>query len=307
MKFTKLMYNDDRKDVNRTKHKFKQRRKKQMLKEKLKEIEVLVENKKFDEAEQLYYEIAKEYSGRYEPWLGLLNLYQKECITYEDEKYIKCIDKVLELCKNKKKRLELKVVCQTYEEVEDLVEHVLQGEEGNIIKEKNHYPFDSHIIEDPLDFMMNSNVVEEEIEIIASKKLDDIMNERDFTETIEEKNIPEEIQRYIEAAKNNDAAAQCKVGDYLYDKHIINDQIEDAFYWYTRASKQKYPEGFYKLAILYRDGKIVEKDYAKVIENFEEAANLGHNDAKIELGEELPHARGAFSRQGTDRADPDAL
>lgn len=68
--------------------------------------------------------------------------------------------------------------------------------------------------------------------------------------------------------------------------HIKKD-VKTAIDYYNKAMKYDNPVAIYNLGILYRDGEDVEKDNAKALELFKQAADLGEVDAQSEYGRML--------------------
>ncbi|WP_457594480.1 tetratricopeptide repeat protein, partial [Hydrogenimonas sp.] len=58
-----------------------------------------------------------------------------------------------------------------------------------------------------------------------------------------------------------------------------------ALYWYTKATREGYPQANFKLGEMFYEGKGVKTDLAKARDLFEKAAEQGHAGAQFYLGQ----------------------
>ena len=94
------------------------------------------------------------------------------------------------------------------------------------------------------------------------------------------KTYKQALKLRMKRAKANDPAAMCQEGTEQYRKGYYSRAFE---YW-TKAAELGDPDAHWKLALLYHDGEVVEKDEGKEIHHYEEAAIGGHPEARFNLG-----------------------
>jgi len=78
----------------------------------------------------------------------------------------------------------------------------------------------------------------------------------------------------------NDPVATVQEGD----EHVKRGDFSRAIEYYTKAAELGDADAHYRLAFMYRNGHVVEKDMGKVIHHLEEAAISGHPTARYDLG-----------------------
>jgi len=76
------------------------------------------------------------------------------------------------------------------------------------------------------------------------------------------------------------AFLQNKIGLFFWNKRSYSE----AFFWYLKASKKKYPRSEYNLGICYQEGTGVEKNLQLAFEWFLKSAEHGDMDAQYNLG-----------------------
>ncbi len=82
-------------------------------------------------------------------------------------------------------------------------------------------------------------------------------------------------------------AADLKEGKEMYFKGNYQYKEKDyrkAIMWYTRATKKGYPPAYYKLGLMYSQGRGTSINRRKGAQWFEKAANEGYHPAQYELG-----------------------
>ena len=99
---------------------------------------------------------------------------------------------------------------------------------------------------------------------------------REILPSLEEE-YDKQMMKRVEA---NDPAAMCRYGEEQYEK----GQCSSAFEYFTKAAASGDAHAHFRLALLYHEGKGVEKDERKEIHHLEEAAIGGHPDARCMLG-----------------------
>lgn len=98
--------------------------------------------------------------------------------------------------------------------------------------------------------------------------------------------LPTDVAVIIERAEAGDIKSQVKLGDlYYFGNSLIGQSYSEAIEWYSRAALQDYPEGFFKLAECYFNGKGTSKNYKKAVEYYKKAADKKHYMAMCRLGE----------------------
>ncbi|MBO4777959.1 MAG: leucine-rich repeat protein [Bacteroidales bacterium] len=92
----------------------------------------------------------------------------------------------------------------------------------------------------------------------------------------------ERLNKLKELGEKGDAKAQDELGFYYW----MNEEPEDAFYWYQKSAQQKYPQGMADLGRCY-SGVFYdyEVDHEKAIQLLTEAAELGCADGYFGLCE----------------------
>jgi TPR repeat protein len=85
-------------------------------------------------------------------------------------------------------------------------------------------------------------------------------------------------QHYENAAKNGNAKAQCRLGDFY--KNGIGPKFKDlehSFKWYEKAANQNNVEAMYNLIVFYENGFGVEKNSKKALEWHEKMEKILSN------------------------------
>ena len=96
----------------------------------------------------------------------------------------------------------------------------------------------------------------------------------------------------MKRVKANDPVAMCEEGIQQYKKGYYSRSFD----YYSKAAELGDVKAHFKLALLYLEGKGVEKDKKKEIHHMEEAAIGGHPHARVLLGIE------EYSKNNLDRA-----
>ena len=88
---------------------------------------------------------------------------------------------------------------------------------------------------------------------------------------------------YLKSAKNGLAVSQARVSA-LYRRGIGTDvNYEKAFYWALKSASQNYAVGCFCLGVCYEKGVGTDKDFNQAVKNYQKAAKLGNNSAKVRL------------------------
>ena len=90
----------------------------------------------------------------------------------------------------------------------------------------------------------------------------------------------EEFAVLLQNAQQGDTAAQNKVG-YMYVKGKgVEQNYEQAFYWYRKAAEQGSARSMYYIAYMYDEGKGVSQDKVQAFQWYKKAAELGDADSQ---------------------------
>ena len=90
----------------------------------------------------------------------------------------------------------------------------------------------------------------------------------------------------FQKANNGDMEAQFKLGQYYYDRALVEKKYyERAVLWYKKSADQGYSLAQACLGDCYCKGKGVEQDYKEAIAWYKKAADQGSNKARVCLGD----------------------
>lgn len=99
-----------------------------------------------------------------------------------------------------------------------------------------------------------------------------------------EQNLKEAFPWCQKAAEQGLAIAQYSLAaTYRVGDDFVKADPQEAFRWYKKAAEQKHPDSIYAVALCYEAGEGVEKDEAKSLVYYREAADLGHPLAQFNL------------------------
>ena len=104
------------------------------------------------------------------------------------------------------------------------------------------------------------------------------------------------VSSLVEAAKNGDANAQLKLGDFYAQAVDEVQGKKNAFKWYQRAAKLGNIEGQRKLAECYRDGKGVEKNLEEAFKWYTKLSEQGDEIGSVEHALALLRGRGTSAK-----------
>ncbi|MDE0151851.1 MAG: bifunctional trypsin-like peptidase domain-containing/SEL1-like repeat protein [Bdellovibrionales bacterium] len=96
--------------------------------------------------------------------------------------------------------------------------------------------------------------------------------------------IEQEIERLEVKAKQGVSSAQFSLA-MVYKAGVggIEENLEQAFYWYKQSAKQGHTQAQYNLASMYRDGIGVDQDLKKAFDLYHQIANQGYIHAQFNL------------------------
>ena len=91
-------------------------------------------------------------------------------------------------------------------------------------------------------------------------------------------------KRLETSAQNNDPEAQFQMDKKYEDGDGVEEDIEQAIFWYTKAAEQGHAEAQFLIGKKYATGDGVPQDYSKAKLWYEKAAAQGHAKAENNLG-----------------------
>ena len=109
-----------------------------------------------------------------------------------------------------------------------------------------------------------------------------------------------EFSELLAKAEQGDAASQFDVGKRYYDGEGVEQNFEQAVFWYIRAAEQGYAAAQNSLGYCYLYGKGVEQNYEKAIYWYTKSAEQGYATAQRNLG--LCYEKGQGVQQSYEQA-----
>ena len=92
-------------------------------------------------------------------------------------------------------------------------------------------------------------------------------------------------EKYIAAAEQGDAKAQCNLGDVYHSEWMGEQNLKEAFKWYKKAAEQGLGDAQLALGKIYYTGEGIEKNYKEAFKWLEKAAKQDIVYAQFTLGE----------------------
>ncbi|RZM80744.1 hypothetical protein C3B51_11805 [Pseudoalteromonas rubra] len=109
-----------------------------------------------------------------------------------------------------------------------------------------------------------------------------------------------EIQALIEKAERGDAEAQSELADAYYFGEEVEQNYEQAAYWFGKAAEQSKVHALYSLGYMYRMGQYFEQSDIEAVNLYRQAAEQGNAAAQCGLG--LMYAQGSGIRKNDTEA-----
>lgn len=109
----------------------------------------------------------------------------------------------------------------------------------------------------------------------AEKRIEKVVQNMDNDLDSYEKYEEKEFELYKNLAETGDAEFQNKLGDCYWRGSWVEEDYDEAFYWFYKSAKQGCSEGQCSLAACYRYGTGVEKDIQKAIYWYKKSAEQG--------------------------------
>lgn len=103
-------------------------------------------------------------------------------------------------------------------------------------------------------------------------------------ERLQFRQYSKELLEDIRFAKQGDSEAQFRLGDRYYNGGGIEQNYEEAVWWWNKAAEQGDADAQNNLGICYSNGEGVVQDYKEAVKWFRMAAEHGQADAQFNLG-----------------------
>ena len=94
-----------------------------------------------------------------------------------------------------------------------------------------------------------------------------------------------------EKAEQGNADAQYKLAGMYELGNGVEEDMDKAVYWYTKAAEQGLADAQYELGLIYSNGDYVEMDDVRGADLIRQAADQGHQDANEWF---LPDVEGGY-------------
>ena len=167
---------------------------------------------------------------------------------------------------NRASGTELIISVQLSQEIKDIINASMQVSKRERAKNVDVFLKEVSFPEQRKDSSVNSVVSDEET-IIASDEEDD---------------VPFEI--LLKRAEDGDAEAQNELGECYYYGEKVEENMDQAVFWFMKAAEQGDADAQYSLGWCYEHGEGVEKDKKKALEWFMKSAEHGNAEAQNDLG-----------------------
>lgn len=137
-------------------------------------------------------------------------------------------------------------------------------------------------LQDPerrLEYNASIGITEERIE--EERKLIEEYRqiEQDYREKLEDKEFWEMFDELTFNAQTGEADAQNKLGELYYAGDEIDQDLDQAAYWFKEAAKQKHATAMYNLGLCFINGEGVERNETTGMGFIRQAAKLGCKEA----------------------------
>lgn len=91
-------------------------------------------------------------------------------------------------------------------------------------------------------------------------------------------------KEFLPLAEKGDYRAMYALGSMYAVGHGVEQNLEEAFKWFSRAARYGMPDAEYKLGGMYAEGYGVEQDYRRALYWWGKAAKKGHTLAQSKIG-----------------------
>lgn len=104
--------------------------------------------------------------------------------------------------------------------------------------------------------------------------------EAEYRKRIASKEFWEHYDELTSSALEGNAASQNSLGELYYEGDELEQDFEQAVFWFKEAAKQKHPDAMYNLGICFINGEGVEQNKSTGLGFIRQAAKLGSKAAK---------------------------
>ena len=139
------------------------------------------------------------------------------------------------------------------------------------------------VLSDPkkrTEYNNSIGITEERIETERQLIIDTENIKEEYRDRLESKEFWARFDELTFSAQTGDAESQNALGEMYYFGDEIEQDFEQAVYWFKEAAKQKHAEAMYNLGVCFVNGEGVEKNKTTGLGFIRQAAKLGSKAAK---------------------------
>ena len=130
------------------------------------------------------------------------------------------------------------------------------------------------------EYNASIGITDERIEEERQAIVDNNKIEEEYRNQLENKEFWARFDDLMFSAQTGDAESQNAVGEMYYYGDEIEQDFDQAVYWFKEAAKQKHAEAMYNLGVCFVNGEGVEKNKTTGMGFIRQAAKLGSKAAK---------------------------
>lgn len=129
------------------------------------------------------------------------------------------------------------------------------------------------------EYNASIGITEERIEEERQAIVENNKIEEEYRNQLENKEFWARFDELMFSAQTGDAESQNSIGEMYYYGDEIEQDLDQAVYWFKEAAKQKHAEAMYNLGICFVNGEGVEKNKTTGMGFIRQAAKLGSKAA----------------------------
>lgn len=129
------------------------------------------------------------------------------------------------------------------------------------------------------EYNASIGITEERIEEERQAIVENNKIEEEYRNQLENKEFWARFDELMFSAQTGDAESQNSIGEMYYYGDEIEQDLDQAVYWFKEAAKQKHAEAMYNLGICFVNGEGVEKNKTTGLGFIRQAAKLGSKAA----------------------------
>lgn len=129
------------------------------------------------------------------------------------------------------------------------------------------------------EYNASIGITEERIEEERQAIVENNKIEEEYRNQLENKEFWVRFDELMFSAQTGDAESQNSIGEMYYYGDEIEQDLDQAVYWFKEAAKQKHAEAMYNLGICFVNGEGVEKNKTTGLGFIRQAAKLGSKAA----------------------------